>query len=46
MTPIRYKRAKEYIQNMIDGSWSELSFEISGTEWAHVLRDIANEIED
>ncbi len=46
MTRIRHERAKEYIQNMIDGSWSELSFEMSGTEWAQVLRDIANEIED
>lgn len=46
MTQIRYERAKEYIQNMIDGSWGELSFEMSGTEWAQVLRDIANEIED
>ena len=46
MTQIRYERAKEYIQNIIDGSWSELFFEMSGTEWAQVLRDIANEIED
>ena len=46
MTQIRYEHAKEYIQNMIYGSWSELSFEMSNTEWAQVLRDIANEIED
>lgn len=46
MTKVRYKRAKEYINNMIDGAWSELYFEISGTEWAQILRDIANEIED
>jgi hypothetical protein len=46
MTQIRYERAKKYIQNMIDGSWSELSFEVSGAEWAQILRNIANEIED
>lgn len=46
MTKTRYERAKEYINNMIDGSWSELCFEMSGTEWAQVLRDIADEIED
>lgn len=46
MTKIRYERAKEYINNMIDGAWSELHFEMSGTEWAQILMDIANEIED
>ena len=46
MTKIRYERAKEYINNMINGAWSELRFEMSGTEWAQILRDIAKEIED
>ena len=46
MTQARYECAKQYIQNMIDGSWSALSFEMSGTEWAQILRDIADEIED
>ena len=46
MIKARYERAKEYINNMIDGSWSALCFEMSGTEWAYVLRNIADEIED
>ncbi len=44
------KVLKEYILNAIDGSsssmWLENLEDISGYEWAQVLREVADEIED
>lgn len=46
----RHDTLKEYLINAIDGAgssmWMEDLEDISGHEWAQVLREIADEIED
>lgn len=42
----RYNYAKEWLENLLESSSSDLGFYMTGTEWSEVLEDLAEEIRD
>ena len=42
----RYNYAKEWLENLLESSSSDLGFYLTGTEWSEILADLAEEIRD
>ena len=42
----RYNYAKEWLENLLESSSSDLGFYLTGTEWSEILVDLAEEIRD